>query len=396
MGACEPDGPLGMVAVCAACRDSKVKCEPLDNGEQCARCTRLGLVCSPAPPSQRGKRSSLSQLGPRNKQRLAGGAGRVSIAEFSSTEVNRAAGAEFACTWAQNVLGPGVMANTRHLAIQKAARARLYNRPEHMVHSMGLCIYFGFNVEEIISSSHKPAPIPSTIDDYPDAMAAMLRTSSGYATARCATGGAMSSVTNASFEAAVLSKHDLDTLANDPETCCQELYGFARSSYIHANDVHVINKLVQRLFAIEQAEHVVSVNMPELVRIVDWRLRCYVPCSVHGMIRFSALRACTAPSLALSRLGPRHGFPSGPAVCWARAISTCRACARSASVTELTLLRMFDSPCAALQLRRTRLPSSWPSNTSQQAPHRRLTGPYSSQMVVLHLFLFLLLLLLLR
>ena len=300
MGACEPDGPLGMVAVCAACRDSKVKCEPLDNGEQCARCTRLGLVCSPAPPSQRGKRSSLSQLGPRNKQRLAGGAGGVSIDEFSSTDVNRAAAAEFACTWAQSVVGPGVVANTRHLAIQKAARARLYNRPEHMVHSMGLCIYFGFNVEEIISSSHKPAPIPSTIDDYPDAMAAMLRTSSGYATARCATGGAMSSVTNASFEAAILSKHDLDTLANDPETCCQELYGFARSSYIHANDVDVINKLVQRLFAIEQAEHVVSVNVPELVRIVDWRLRCYVPCSVHGMIRFSALRAVLRP------LSPSH------------------------------------------------------------------------------------------
>jgi len=157
-----------------------------------------------------------------------------------------------------------------------------------MVHAMGLCAHFGFCVEDILSSSRKSAPIPSTIDTFPAAMAAMLRASSGYATARCATGGAVGSVTNASFEAAVLSKHELDAMATDPATGCEDLYGFGRSSYVHAHDIDVINGLVGRLFAIEQAEHVGSVELTELVRVVDQRLHCYVPCSVHGMIQFSA------------------------------------------------------------------------------------------------------------
>jgi len=296
---------MGKSVVCAACRDSKVKCERLEHSDQCARCSRIGLVCSAAPPSQRGKRTSLSQLGARNKQRLAGVAGGASkdgapavdeaavvtlgfAADYSSTEANRAAGAQFACMWTQLVKGPGAAANSRDLSIQKAARARLHNLPKLMVHAMGLCAHFGLCVEDIISSSHKSAPIPSTIDTYPAAMAAMLRASSGYATARCCTGGAVGSVTNASFEVAVLSKHELDTQVTDPAMPCQDLYGFGGSSYIHAHDIDVINDLVQRLFGIEQAEHAGSVELPDLVRVVDQRLHCYVPCSVHGMIHFAS------------------------------------------------------------------------------------------------------------
>jgi hypothetical protein len=121
---------------------------------------------------------------------------------------------------------------------------------------MGLCAHFGYCVDDVISSSHKSAPMPSTIDTYPAAMATMLHASSGYATARCATGGAVSSVANASFEAAVLTKHDLDALATDPAMGCEDLYGFGRSGYIHAHDVDVINRLIARLFAAEQVEHV--------------------------------------------------------------------------------------------------------------------------------------------
>ena len=256
-----------MAVVCAACRDSKVKCVRLEHSDQCERCKRIGLLCSAAPPSQRGKRTSLSQLGARNKQRLAGAAGgasedddqaivKASVVPYSCTEANRDAGAGFVCVWLQLVNGPGAVSNSRHLAIQKAARARLYNIPKLMVHAMGLCAHFGYCVDDVISSSYKSAPMPSTIDTYPAAMATMLHASSGYATARCATGGAVSSVTNASFEAAVLAKHDLDALATDPAMGCEDLYGFGRSGYIHAHDVDVINRLIARLFAAEQVEHV--------------------------------------------------------------------------------------------------------------------------------------------
>ena len=40
-------------SVCEQCRKSKVKCS---RGNPCARCVRLGLTCTPTPPSRRGRK----------------------------------------------------------------------------------------------------------------------------------------------------------------------------------------------------------------------------------------------------------------------------------------------------------------------------------------------------
>ena len=289
-----------MASVCVACRDSKVKCERgVGTGDQCARCKRIGLTCTAAPPSQRGKRTSLSQLGARNKLRLSSaadvrdsstdavGSSLGLIATFSEAE--RTAAAKFACLWSGMVIGPGVAVNSRYLAIQKAARARQYNKPDLMIHAMGLCGHFGYSVEDVLSSSQQSVPIPATIEDFPDAMSTMLCASSGYATGRCATGGIVTSVTNASFEAAVITKQALDMLATDSAMGCEDLYAFGRSSYIHAHDLELVNRLLGHLFANEQAETILLVELPELVRVVDRRMNCYVPCSMRGMIKFGGL-----------------------------------------------------------------------------------------------------------
>jgi hypothetical protein len=197
--------------------------------------------------------------------------------------------AKFVALWSGLVNGPGAAQNTRYLAIQMAGRARRYNRPDYMANAMALCAHYGFSVEDVISSYKVLEPIPSKIDEYPAAMAAMLRASSGYACGRCVACGLATSVTNASFEAAVMCKVDLDTAATDEATACCDLFGWGRSAYIHAHDVESVSRLIAQLYSMEQAADAVSVaDAPSLVRIADRAMQCHVPCSARGMIKFGA------------------------------------------------------------------------------------------------------------
>lgn len=249
-----------MASVCAACRDSKVKCELLersDSGTQrCARCVRIGLVCEPALPSQRGKHSSRARLGGQNKRRLesahkdaVAAIGERALTDGAATAVGERAltcttkeageGNRFVTFWRGLVSGPGVASNSRYLAIQLAGRARRYNRPDLMANAMALCAHYGYYVEDVVSRSQAlgPTPAPSTIEEYPAPMAAMLRASSGYACGRLVAGGVATSVTNASFESAVMSRHELEAAAADPAMPCCDVFGFGRSAYVHKEDV---------------------------------------------------------------------------------------------------------------------------------------------------------------
>ena len=65
--------PRGVImstpGVCAACRESKVKCDRVDDNA-CSRCKRLGIRCEAAAPSQRGKRSAVPRLSAANRARI--------------------------------------------------------------------------------------------------------------------------------------------------------------------------------------------------------------------------------------------------------------------------------------------------------------------------------------
>ena len=354
-------------SVCAACRDSKVKCELLERSDglsqRCARCTRIGLICEPARPSQRGRHSSKSRLGGQNKRRLDG-ASRVdggsdadnalaadgaSVVEFCSAAGSgypvvkcnaHDGGKQFLEFWKGMVKGPGVAKNSRFLAIQLAGRARHYNRPDFMMNAMALCAHYGYAVKDVMSSSQVLRPMPSTAEEYPAAMAAMLRNSSGYACGRCVVAGIATSVTNAIFEAAIMTKSDLDAAATDAAMQCCDVFGFGRSAYIHDQDVLIITQLITKVYSIEQeAEAITVVDAPSLVRICDMRMHCHVPCSVRAMVKFGGWPP---------RRGPR-GVTRAP-VPSRHAVPTCRAHAARLRLTN-SVDRTTDSPCASAPLR---------------------------------------------
>jgi len=196
-------------------------------------------------------------------------------------------GKQFLEFWKGMVKGPGVAKNSRFLAIQLAGRARHYNRPDFMMNAMALCAHYGYAVKDVMSSSQVLRPMPSTAEEYPAAMAAMLRNSSGYACGRCVVAGIATSVTNAIFEAAIMTKSDLDAAATDAAMQCCDVFGFGRSAYIHDQDVLIITQLITKVYSIEQeAEAITVVDAPSLVRICDMRMHCHVPCSVRAMVKF--------------------------------------------------------------------------------------------------------------
>jgi hypothetical protein len=286
-----------MTSVCAACRDSKVKCELLDQPglQSCARCARIGLKCEPAEPSMRGKRSSTSRLGELNKKRLHGDSTKAeSTTSMSSvTSKSECTGTSefdqgrFLAFWTEFVDGPGAVQNNRYVAIQKAGRARLYNRPDYMAMSMALCAHYGYCVEDVIANSVLTGSTQPMVDDYPPPMACMLRASSGYATGRSAAGGVVTCVANASFEAAVMTARELDAAASDPRLPCADLFGFRGSAYVHPDDTHITERFTgQMISASFDKDTVFTMEIPGTVRVTDRRMRCYVPCSARGMVQF--------------------------------------------------------------------------------------------------------------
>ena len=305
-----------MASVCAACRDSKVKCELVDQPhlKACARCVRIGLTCQAAEASQRGKRSSASRLSELNKRRLNT---NTSGAFDSQNAIVRAQGTSgnnsicdcsdegrFIAFWTGYVSGTSAAKNSRYIAIQMAGRARQYNRPDYMVWAMALCAHYTHSVEDVLANSVSSDPLPSTIDDYPGTMAAMLRTSSGYATGRSAAGGFVTCVANASFEAAIMTKCELDTAACDPASACADLFGFRGSAYMHPDDKGITHKFTAEMLSatFDQEDTVLSMEVPSLVRVADRRMRCYVPCSARGMMQLSACHRTPAAPLYRSGL----------------------------------------------------------------------------------------------
>jgi hypothetical protein len=308
-----------MSAVCAACRDSKVKCELLHVGQSsekqsCERCRRIGLTCKPAEPSQRGKRSSSARLGEQNRRRLVGAApivlamrdsditqgevpgsllegSRLMATASACVDVARPAASNcaesqrFLNFWTGFIVGPNTVKNSQYCAIQKAGRARHYNRPDFMMMAMTLCKYYGYDVEDVITKSLWMEPVPSTIDEYPPLISTMLRGSSGYAAGRCAAGGVVMCVTNPSFEAAVMTTKELNAEADDPAQACLDMFGFC-SPYTHADDAEALSTFTSRMLSADSDAEVHSMQVPSLVRVLDRRMRCYVPCAARGMINF--------------------------------------------------------------------------------------------------------------
>jgi len=299
---------------CAACRDSKVKCELLQQSDgstqACARCIRIGLICEPTQPSLRGKRSSLPRLGILNKRRLEAAS---SLAAKASSHADKAPaesvkayfewcplvelhpsnmiegtaeGGKFVDFWTKIASGPGLATNTRYLATQKAGRAQRFNRPDFMMAAMSLCAHYGYCVEDVVAKSKVMGSQPLNIDDFPPAMAAMLHASSGYASGRCVTSGIATSVTNAKFGASIMTSANLDSAAADPAMECPDIFGFGHSAYVHADDTHRMTKFTAGLFALERTTGTVHTGGPSPVRIADWRMRSHVPCAVRGMIHF--------------------------------------------------------------------------------------------------------------
>ncbi|KAL1503235.1 hypothetical protein AB1Y20_011291 [Prymnesium parvum] len=281
-----------MASVCAACRDSKVKCELLrvDSG-QCARCRRLGIRCEPAPPSLRGKRTPSS--GGTRRLRIKSNDGLPADAAppdaqpltyvrepFVASRISQ----EFSQLWCQMVTGPNVERAAKYLALMMSARAIRCDRPDLMSNAMSLCQRFGFAPDEVLRARFPAAP---TARDFPPQLTSLLNSSSGYAMLRCVTPGLNFHATNNVFERALMSRVELDASAASKNATCGELYSLA-GSYVHPEDwQHILAGTMSMMgMHVDSPLTVICFNSPERVRVVDRRLASYVPCSVQMMLHW--------------------------------------------------------------------------------------------------------------
>ena len=295
--------------VCKACKASKVRCIEFEPGVTCARCTRLGLLCEPAPQRPKSETMPLAvqfmapsesseTLPPVHVLAQAQPSADFSLVapDISTDVIVPRANETHNVIWraVRDATSPQVAAFTlRHMAMI-AKRRNAYGLLEDVVRA---CKEKSIDLAAVLDPAGDDAD-DAGASTHPFEILRVVSDARGYCLARSiAQNGHNSFYNNAAFEHDVLSVEACNRIYERNERSVVE-------AFVHQDDMAAVNGVMAELFraAASNSGQLTLSNGLERVCVFHLRLQTYVACSMRMWMLIRCDQGTVSSALEMTML----------------------------------------------------------------------------------------------